>query len=302
MTARPRSSTDQQDRLARLERRVDRERAARREAEAIAEQRLRKLYAVNRDLDRRVLERVAESERLARQAERAERVKSEFLANLSHELRTPLMAVVGALDVLDADRGSEDEYLAAAIAGANRLRELVDQLFEIVDLESGSSRVNRSIVEPRSIIEDLEDRWRMVSLRAGLLLVSSVTVGQSSKVELDADRTRRALDRLVDNAIKHSRSGTITLGFEQRQGEVAFTVADEGPGIEPDRLERLLEPFELGDRSTTRDHQGAGLGLTLARGFVDMMDGQIVIESTLGVGTTVTVTLPASGASNGLDT
>lgn len=284
--------TDQATRLARLERRVARERAARIDAEAIAEQGLRKLYILNRDLDRRVLERVAESERLAREAERAERVKGEFLANLSHELRTPLTAVLGALDVLQA--GAEtDEYLTAAISGAERLRELLDELFEIVDLESGSSRIARSVIDVRSFVEDLGQRWRIPALKAGLLFVTSVGPTVNLGIELDAGRTQRALERLIDNAIKYSQSGTITLGFEHGDRDVTFYIRDEGPGIEPDRLDRLVEAFELGDRSSTRIHQGVGLGLTLARGIVEMMDGRITIDSQIGIGTTVTVILPA---------
>jgi len=313
VAADPIRDVDLDQELVRLRKRVERERAARLEAEAIAECGLRSLYEINQDLDRRVQEGVAESRQLARQAERAERVKSELLANLSHELRTPLMAVVGSLDLLQARGGhnteanaevdAEARYLAAAIEGAGRLRDLVDELFEIVSLEGGSTTAERSMIDVRSLVEEVGAHWRMAALKKGLLLVTSVDSGHPFTVDLDVARTGRALDRLIDNAVKYSISGTVTVAVEAKDldattnrggggGEVCFTVRDEGPGIESGRLARILEPFEIGDRSSTRTVQGAGLGLALAQGLAEMMDGRLSIDSEVGMGTAVSLSLP----------
>ena len=288
------AEADQLARIARLERRVERERSARLEAEATAERGLRDLYEINQDLDRRVQERVAESEMLAREANRAERVKSTFLANVSHELRTPLLAVAGSLEVLETelpDLLADNPYFRAAVKGSDRLRTLLDELFEIVDLESGSSRNSRSHVDLASFIAEVADRWRRDAAMAGLLLTTSVSPNVGT-AHIDADRLSRALDRLLNNAVTYSDKGMIELGLDRVDDQMIFTVADQGKGMSEELVARLHEPFELGDSAANRSHGGAGLGLTLARGMVALIGGTFTIESTEGTGTTVTVTVP----------
>lgn len=275
--------------LDRLRRRVERERAARLEAEAIAERGLRDLYDINQDLDRKVQERVAESERLAQRAALAERVKGEILNSVSHELRTPLMAVVGALDLLASGGGDHEKCLDAAVAGADRLRELVDELFAIVDIDS-DAEANLEAVELGSFIEAQADAWRLRAMGGGALLVTSVD-SHSSRAWLDVDRTKAALDRLIDNALKHGGPGTITLAASLTD-QLQLEVTDEGPGIEPHRLSSLLEPFEMGDRSSTRSSSGMGLGLAVSKALIELQGGTLRIESELGVGTSVFATFP----------
>lgn len=277
--------------LERLRRRLERERDARREAEALAEQGLRDLYDVNQDLDRRVQERVAEVEKLAVRAALAERVKDEILASVSHELRTPLMAVIGALDLLAGDDGDRDAYLKAATDGASRLRELVDELFAVVDIGSGAAEAERSTVPVRSFIDSLADNWRLPALKAGVLLVTSVE-GDDTEITIDVERTRAALDRLLSNAIGHGGAGTVTVSVETAADHIGFSVADRGSGIPADRLEALLEPFRTADMSSTRTNGGMGLGLSVVRGLVELQNGTLTIDSEVGVGTTVTITVP----------
>lgn len=276
--------------LERLRRRLERERDARREAEALAEQGLRDLYDVNQDLDRRVQERVAEVEKLAVRAALAERVKDEILASVSHELRTPLMAVIGALDLLAGDDGDREAYLKAATDGASRLRDLVDELFAVVDIGSGAAEAERRTVLVRSFIDSLADAWRLPALKTGVLLVTAVD-GDDVEITIDVERTRAALDRLLSNAICHGGAGTVTLSVETAADQIGFTVADRGPGIPTDRLEALLEPFRTGDMSSTRTNGGMGLGLSVVRGLVELQDGTLTIDSEVGVGTSVTITV-----------
>lgn len=277
--------------VARLQRRVDRERRARLEAEALAEKGMRALYETNQDLDRRVQERAAESVLLANRAAQAERVKAEILASLSHELRTPLMAVVGALDLMQSETDEENTYLTAAMDGATRLRSLVDDLFTIIELADSTTGPDLQPVELSSFVDSLADRWRMPALQNGLLLVTSIEQSQVT-AHIDADRTRTAVDRLIDNAIKYSRSGTVTVATEVTDGFLKISVGDEGPGIEQDRLAGLLEPFEVGDRSSTRADDGVGLGLAVAGGLVELMGGRLEIDSEPDRGTTVGLVLP----------
>ncbi len=281
-------------RVRRLERRVERERAARLEAEAIAEQGLRELYEANRDLDRRVRDRVVEIERLAERVARAERVKSEILATVSHELRTPLMAVIGALDLMREGGWDDEEGRRVAIDGANRLRELVDELFAAVDL-AHDAEIARESINLVGFLDELAETWRLPALRRGSLLVTSVA-GEASEVAIDRARTRTALDRLLGNAVEHAPGGTVSVTATVTDATVEFVVADQGPGIDQARLAELLEPFEMGDRTSTRSSRGIGLGLALANGLIELQDGSLHIESTLGIGTRVIVSLPLAPA------
>ncbi len=284
-------AVSQTEEAARFQRRLERERRARREAEAVAEQGLRDLYAVNQDLDRRVQERVAEVEKLAVKAALAERVKDEILASVSHELRTPLMAVIGALDLLAGDGGDREAYLKVATDGASRLRDLVDELFAVVDISSGGAEAQRSTVSIRSFVDSLSEGWRLPALKAGVLLVTAIETDQV-EMAIDVERTRAALDRLLSNAIRHGGAGTVTMSVETGDEHVRFSVVDRGPGIPVDRLEALLEPFRTADMSSTRSKGGMGLGLSVVRGLVELQNGTLAIDSEVGVGTTVTITVP----------
>ncbi|MEM9133814.1 MAG: HAMP domain-containing sensor histidine kinase [Actinomycetota bacterium] len=276
--------------VRRLERRVERERTARQEAEAIAEEGLRALYEANRDLDRRVRERVVEIETLAERVARAERVKSEILATVSHELRTPLMAVIGALDLMEEGGWDDEDGHRIALAGAYRLRELVDELFAAVDL-AHDAQAFREPVDLVDFLEALAVTWRFPALQQGSLLVTSVAA-ETPEVAVDRARTRTALDRLVGNAIEHAPGGTISVIASATPTAVEFVVADQGPGMDQGRVAELLEPFEMGDRTSTRSSRGMGLGLALAKGLIELQDGSLHIESSPGVGTRVTVSLP----------
>jgi len=291
-----------QSEIIRLRRRVERERAARTEAETIAERGLRELYRNNQDLDRLVQQRVAEGARLARRAALAERVKAEILGTFSHELRTPLMAVIGALDLLYDDVVPDEDpnckcwqesevFLRAAIDGASRLRDLVDDLLVVADLGHDQSEIDTEPVSLALFVEEMTNKWKLPALKAGLLLVSSIANCVGSAM-IDAEVTKAALDRLLDNAIRYSDSGKVTLDVSASSNEIVFVVADEGPGIAPEHVVSFLEPFEMGDRSSTRSRGGLGLGLTIARGLIQAQDGQIHIESELGAGTRIMVTLP----------
>lgn len=276
--------------VRRLERRVERERMARQEAEAIAEQGLRDLYEANRDLDRRVRERVVEIQALAERVARAERVKSEILASVSHELRTPLTAVIGALDLMNDGGWDDEEGRRVALNGAYRLREVVDELFAAVDL-AHDPELQRESVNLPDFLDALAETWRLPALQHASLLVTSLSA-DAPPVALDRARTRTALDRLLGNAIEHAPGGTISVTATVTPDAVEFVVVDQGPGMDQDRVAELLEPFEMGDRTSTRSNRGMGMGLTLAKGLVDLQDGNLHIESAPGSGTRVTVSLP----------
>jgi len=282
--------TDQEDRLRA---RVARERLARSQAEAIAEQGLRELFELNQDLDRKVNDRVAEVKRLAARAERAERVRDELLSNLSHEIRTPLTAIFGALEIMRDGEENPEELLDIAQNGALRLQRLFDDLFDVVELGTGSRSDERRDTEVSEIVGAITSRWQTKALQAGTFLTVSSSVPPRSTILVDPEIVIKIVDRVVENAICHGGPGTTSVTVEPSSHELRIAVKDEGPGFDDTFQDRLFKPFELGDATSTRDHQGAGLGLPLAAGFAELLGGSLSISSNPNHGTTALVRLPA---------
>lgn len=248
----------------------------------------------------------AEAERRARHAaevarrtaEQSSRAKTEFLSALAHELRTPLQAIRGfteLLRTLDLDpqrRAAALEHIEGA--GAH-VAALVDDLLDVSRIEAGSLPVDRAEVGVGRLLHEVRDL--LVPLAAGRVDVVVAPDGEDAAVRVVADerRLRQVLINLVTNAIRYNRpGGSVTLSAAPcGPDRVALRVEDTGRGIPDDLRERLFVPYDrLGAQIGTDG--GVGLGLSLARGLTEAMAGRLEVDSTVDVGTTVTVTLPAA--------
>ena len=268
---------------------------------------------------RRIADRSDELERLSAELLRANRAKSEFLANVSHELRTPLAAVVGFIDLLR--EGAYGELAPRQVApveriesSANHLRELVDQILDLSKLAAGRLEVSTESLSLRAFVIDVASEVESLLNEKGLTF--SVAVPASlPKVETDPTHLRQILVNLLGNAIKFTESGTITVravrvpdgavaqvaGRSRRRpllaeggSFVALQVSDTGTGIAERDQERIFEEFEQVNAGPRGDSQrrGTGLGLSISRRLARLLRGDITVESELGVGSTFTVWLP----------
>ena len=259
---------------------------------------------------------VAERERRARReaevayevAETASRAKSGFLTALSHELRTPLQAISGFAELLGTlDLPAERRQAALAhIQGATtHIIALVDDVLDIAKIEAGALPVHIAAIEPGPVISEvldlllpLADQRRITLLQepAGNGARSAGRTHDPGPVLADGRRLRQVLINLVTNAIRYNNPrGKVWVwaGIPRGSAAVTINVADSGPGIAADKLDRLFISFDrLGIDGD--EEQGAGLGLPLARGLTEAMGGQLLVDSQPGVGTTVAVVLPAS--------
>ncbi|SFL62917.1 Signal transduction histidine kinase [Desulfomicrobium norvegicum] len=262
-------------------------------------------------LDRMALERRIAQEDLHRAKEAAEdasRSKSEFLANMSHEIRTPLNGVLSMLQLLQTTEPDveQQEYLEAAIRSTNRLSRLLSDILDLSRIESNKLVIQEESFAFADVRQSIIDIFGVPAHEKGVRLEVRADPRIPAHLFGDEVRLRQILFNLVGNAVKFTPKGRIDVRFVlvSAAGEspcrIRCTVQDSGVGIPGERLNDIFEPFIQVDGSCVRTHQGAGLGLAIVRRLVDLMHGQIQIESVQGEGTSVAVTLPFAVGSSDL--
>jgi PAS domain S-box-containing protein len=244
--------------------------------------------------------RAAERDRRARReaelargaAESASRAKSRFLSALSHELRTPLQAISGfteLLGTLDLPAQRRRDALRHIAGASSHILELVDDVLDIAAIEADALPLHVEDVDVATLVGEVVDLLQPVAAEHGIGLTGGPVAGV---VRADARRLRQVLINLVTNGVRYNRpAGRVRVSAEHGPGEVVMRVADTGPGVAPELIERMFVPF---DRLGVEGGPGAGLGMALARGLTEAMGGSLTVCSTPGAGTTVKVRVPAA--------
>jgi signal transduction histidine kinase len=235
---------------------------------------------------------------LYKELETTSQHKSEFLANMSHELRTPLNAIIGFSQVLrEGMAGSvnekQREYLDDILSSGNHLLSLINDVLDLSKVEAGQVQLE---VAPFSLQEALERGVVMVRERATKdgVQVTLATTTDAEIVAGDERRIRQVIFNLLSNAVKFTPAGgSVDVWATRVNGEVRVSVADTGPGVAADDLERIFEEFQQSEAGLEQ-HDGTGLGLALSKRLVELHGGQIWAESELGRGSTFVFTLPAA--------
>ncbi|MBL8114403.1 MAG: hypothetical protein JNK60_16100 [Acidobacteria bacterium] len=272
--------------------------------------RLRTLRARQRELERIVAERTqelsralgdAETQRAAavlatEAAEEANRAKSAFLANTSHELRTPLNAILGYAEILREDASAEGRSQAEAdlarIHGAGEhLLALINAVLDLSKVEAGRMELDLQEFDLGTELERVVELAEPLAAKKGNTLAVDVPAGLGL-VRLDPTKLRQVLLNLLSNASKFTEKGTISLVVAAGESDFVVTLRDTGIGMTAAELSRVFQPFVQADASTTRKYGGTGLGLVLAKRFVEMMSGTIQVSSEKGRGSEFVVRLP----------
>ena len=248
------------------------------------------------ELETLVTERTRELQAANRLLEEASRHKSEFLANMSHELRTPMNAIIGFTRLVmrrskDVLAPRQYENLEKILMSAAHLLSLINDILDLAKIEAG--RIEIYPVE-FALGPVLAECLHTVE---PMLKSEHVRLGQEVEADLptlvtDRDKVKQILMNLLSNAVKFTHTGTITVRAHSRNGTIILTVADTGIGIPAEALERIFEEFRQVDSSTTREYGGTGLGLAISQQFAHLMGGEITVQSTIGGGSTFTLTLP----------
>jgi signal transduction histidine kinase len=231
-------------------------------------------------------------------AEAASRTKSEFLANMSHELRTPLNAIIGFSDMirtgmLGADVARISDYAGDIHSSGQFLLNLINDILEVSRIEAGKLELQEEAVDMDEVVDGALRMLHNQTARAGIVVHKTIEQ-PLPRLFADQRRVSQVLLNLLSNAVKFTHEGGAIKVTACRRGDaMSVIIADSGIGIAADDLPRVLEPFGQVDSLLSRNHKGTGLGLPLAVRLMQLHGGRLDIESTVGTGTTVTVTFPA---------
>ncbi len=232
-------------------------------------------------------------------AELANTSHRAFLANVSHELRTPLNAIVGfsealALDQFARNTETVNDYGRFIGQSARHLLALINNILDIASIESGQLNLRLQRVDAGALAEEVAALTSQVAERREVKVRVTVEPG-AAEVHADELGTRQILINLVSNAVKNTGpGGSVVIGSRRESEGVALFVRDTGIGIPQEAIARILQPFQRIETGFSRNDEGTGLGLSIVSKLTDAMRGRLTIDSEPGVGTTVTVTLPAA--------
>lgn len=238
----------------------------------------------------------------------ANNLKSEFIANMSHEIRTPVNAILGYTTLLQDSTSdpAQLKYIDTIQRAGNNLLTIINDILDLSKLEAGMIDLQDETFDLRATLEEIESFFAFERARKGLYLRTRVDAALPPAIKLDELRLRQILINLVGNAIKFTETGGIEISvdvlpmnptaavrIDQRPViDLKFAIRDTGIGIPQAQQQRIFEPFRQKDGQSTRRYGGTGLGLSIVKRFVELMGGQIQIESTEGQGSTFSFVIP----------
>lgn len=251
------------------------------------------------DLETKVEERTRQLSEETIRAQRSDMLKSAFLANMSHEIRTPLNGIIGFTNLLkrsDIDPDEQKKYIDIVSTSGNILLEILNDIMEVSRIESGACELFEEKICLNDVFEEVLDIFQShEKISSGVLvLVNRAKAVPRTYINSDRLKIVQIMVNLVSNAIKYSDKGTISVDFTPAHSDnIEIRVADTGKGIKPDELEHIFERFHQVDLDPYRRTDGIGLGLTIVKGYMDLLGGSISVDSEFGMGTEFRLLLPS---------
>jgi signal transduction histidine kinase/CheY-like chemotaxis protein len=296
-----------------IKRALERERRARREAEAIIEQKSLEIYRANQELkqlnlslEEKIRERTLEIEQSREEllvakekAEESTMAKSQFLSNMSHEIRTPLNGIIGLTEIMLQETGEPKirKMLTTVKYSADTLLGIINDILDFSKIEAGKITFESIPVDLHYILKRMMEVLRHKAEQKGLRFILTVHPDVPPFVVGDKVKLNQILMNLLGNAIKFTNTGEVRLEVRVKSKEkdrctLEFSVIDTGIGIEPEKKQQIFESFTQSNLSISRLYGGTGLGLSITKKLVDMQGGRIEIESSLKKGSAFIVRIP----------
>ena len=256
------------------------------------------IWRLNGKLRNEIAERTQTEELLkaARDAaEQAARAKMEFLSHISHDLRTPLNSIIMQAELMDdvPQPPERKEEISIIREAGSHLLSLVNDLLDMNRIEAGHIELANVPFQLADVLDPVAEVLGVAARRKGLSLIQSIGPGLEGGLRGDPDRVRQLLFNIVGNAVKFTDSGRVSIRASRTpDSRLLIEVADTGPGIPPESLAGIFEPFTRATSRHTRPHEGTGLGLAIVKRFTEAMGGTVGVRSTPGTGSTFTLELP----------
>lgn len=229
-------------------------------------------------------------------AEESDRLKTSFLANLSHEIRTPMNGIIGFSELLaykNITPEKHHKYLKLIKSSSQRMLNLINNLIDISIIETKQMNCNIDLINLQDVMTNMYQFFLPSANKKGLLLTYENKLQDDSfQFNSDKQKLEQIITNLVMNAIKFTKSGKITLSCEKQNGKLYFLVEDTGIGIDKNLQDAIFERFRRNESTTTRTEEGSGLGLAISKSLVEMMDGEIGVQSEINKGSKFYFTLP----------
>ncbi len=224
-------------------------------------------------------------------------LKSDFLSTMSHELRTPMNAIMGFSQLLlrqqsDPLSSQQQNLVERIFHNSNNLLNMINEMLDFSKIEAGKLEINPQQFDLAYLTKLTVEELRSLAIEKGLALVADIQLKDNFIVQ-DANFVKRIIINLLSNAIKFTESGQVTVQVKEvNETKIAIAIIDTGVGIAPEDRDKIFEAFRQADQSFTRQHAGTGLGLAITDSLTKMMGGKILLNSTLGEGSTFTVEIP----------
>ena len=235
-----------------------------------------------------------------KEAEKSAQARADFLAKMSHEIRTPINGILGVAQLLKGAVKSQEQSNQIDVLrhSGEHLLAVLNDILDFSKIEQGKFNIQKHSFSFTDTVRTLENIYRPICESKGVELVIENQLDPQVALFTDQVRLNQIMFNLLSNAVKFTPSGSVRLSavldqFEGAENSVLMVeVSDTGIGIDPNKLEQMFEPFVQEEETTTREYGGSGLGLTIVKSLVDMLDGNVQVHSQKGVGTTFVVTLP----------
>ena len=252
-------------------------------------------YVICRDITERK-QTEAELIKAKEKAEESDRLKTAFLANMSHEIRTPMNGIMGFAELLKEQSltGEEQQrYISIIEKSGSRMLSIINDIVDLSKIESGQMEVNIKGTNINRLVKNIYTSFKQDAEKKGIqLFFKNALSSDEAMIKTDHEKLFAILNHLVKNALKYTKDGMIEFGYEKRNRLIEFYVRDTGIGIAMDRQKAIFDRFIQADIFDKGAFQGAGLGLSIAKAYSEMLGGEIWVESTLGTGSVFYFTIP----------